>query len=128
MDRLIIEPTENSPAVDFDFVAGRFAISGESYPENAAAFFSPVLQRLTGYLKARSEGEIAFTFELIYFNSSTAKVLMEIFDALEDAAGRGVAVAIDWRHDSEDDTMKELGEEFAEDLSKVVFNLVTIEA
>jgi len=127
MDRLTIEPTENSPAIDFDFAAGRFSITGESYPENVAAFFSPIMERLSGYLDDKTDGGIVFTFELIYFNSSTAKVLMEIFDALEDAAGRGLAVTIDWRHDSEDDTMKELGEEFAEDLGKAKFNLVTIE-
>lgn len=127
MDRLTIEPTENSPAVDFDFEAGRFVVSGESYPENVAAFFSPIMQRLNGYLTDKADGDVAFTFELIYFNSSTAKVLMEIFDALEEAAVRGVAVSIEWRHDADDDTMKELGEEFAEDLSSVTFTLVTTE-
>jgi hypothetical protein len=127
MDKLNIDPTDNSPAIDFDFAAGRFAIAGESYPENVAAFFGPVLERLSTYLESKSDGAITFSFEMIYFNSSTAKVLMEIFDVLEDTAGRGVDVTVNWRHDAEDDTMKELGEEFGEDLVKVTFNLVEIE-
>ena len=127
MEHLKIEPSDNSPTIDFDFAAGRFAIAGESYPENVAAFFGPVMQRFNDYLKAKTDGAISFDFELIYFNSSTAKVLMEIFDALEEAAVRGIDVTVEWRHDAEDDTMKELGEEFAEDLDKVTFRLVEIE-
>jgi len=127
MDKLSIDPTDNSPAIDFDFASGRFVIAGESYPENVAAFFGPIMERFNAYLRSKADGAVAFSFEMIYFNSSTAKVLMEIFDELEEAAVRGVDVTVEWRHDAEDDTMKELGEEFAEDLDKVTFTLVEIE-
>lgn len=127
MERLTVEATENSPAIDFDFEAGRFSITGESYPENVASFFNDIMSKLHSYLEDKSDGRIEFIFELIYFNSSTAKVLMEIFDSLEEAALRGVDVIVNWRYDPDDDMMMELGEEFAEDLDKATFNLVPVE-
>ncbi len=44
MDRITLPRTERSPEVDFDFASGRLVLRGESYPEDAAAFFGPLLQ------------------------------------------------------------------------------------
>ncbi len=47
---------------------------------------------------------------------------MRLFDLLEETAARGVGVTITWHYDAEDDTMEELGEEFAEDLEHARFS------
>jgi hypothetical protein len=52
MDRIQLPGTDRSPQVDFDFENGRFVLRGESYPEDAAAFFGPLLQSLRTYLSA----------------------------------------------------------------------------
>ena len=41
----------------------------------------------------------------------------------ESAAGKGADVSIRWLYDDEDDTMKELGEEFGEDVEHAKFEL-----
>jgi len=123
MEKIRIEATDRSPEIDFDFEAGVFSIRGESYPEDVASFFGPVIDRLDSHLNDLSGGSIRFDFELIYFNSSSAKVLMGLFDALEATAANGVDVSINWIYDADDDTMEELGEEFAEDLSHARFNM-----
>ena len=128
MENIKIEATDRSPGVDFDFAANRFALSGESYPEDVSAFFGPVVGALEEHLGGLDGATVEFNFELIYFNSSSAKVLMGIFDALESCAGDGNDVMIRWICDEEDDTMQELGEEFAEDLEDAKFEMKKIES
>ncbi len=123
MDNISIEATERSPAIEFDFEQNTFSIRGESYPEDVASFFGPVIDRLDEHLSSLGGGEVRFDFELIYFNSSSAKVLMGLFDKLDETADQGVSVTINWYYDEEDDTMEELGQEFAEDLENATFNL-----
>ncbi|HYD98843.1 MAG TPA: DUF1987 domain-containing protein [Alphaproteobacteria bacterium] len=122
MENLKIAAGERSPEIDFDFAARRLAIRGESYPEDVAAFYGPVQDALDSFL-ARLDGPLTVEIELIYFNSSSAKALMNLFQALERAAARGPAVTLRWLYDAEDDTMKEFGEDFAEDFEKVRFEL-----
>ena len=122
-----IEATDRSPEVDFDFAQNVFAMRGESYPEDVATFFGPVIGALEAHLSSLDGGEVRFDFELIYFNSSSAKVLMSLFDRLDETAGQGVSVTVNWYYDAEDDTMEELGQEFAEDLENASFNLKTTE-
>lgn len=124
MENIQIEATDRSPAIDFDFQSNRFVIRGESYPEDVASFYGPVIDQLERHLASLGgDGGLQFDFELIYFNSSSAKVLMGLFDALDSAAATGANVTINWFFDEDDDTMEELGQEFAEDLKHATFNL-----
>ena len=50
MDNIKIEAQERSPEIDFDFSANRFLIKGESYPEDVAAFYGPVIGELEEHL------------------------------------------------------------------------------
>jgi len=123
MQNIHIEPTERSPAVDFAFDAGRLRMHGESYPEDAAAFFGPLLQALRDYAAGLDGQEVVMDLEMAYFNSSSAKALMNMFQVLEDAAGDGASVTINWHYQSDDDAMEEFGEDFAEDFESATFNL-----
>ncbi|MEM7058980.1 MAG: DUF1987 domain-containing protein [Pseudomonadota bacterium] len=123
MDNLYIEATDRSPAVSFEFSKGHLQLSGESYPEDANGFYKPIFEALDSYLDDLGSGECRFDFELIYFNSSSAKAIMTMMDKLEEAAASGAAVNVHWRYDVEDDNMKELGEELGEDLEEASFHL-----
>jgi hypothetical protein len=76
-----IAATDRSPAVRFDPVAGRFSMAGESYPEDAAAFYGPILYALRSFL-AEDGPSVTVDISLIYFNSSSAKALMNIFQMM----------------------------------------------
>ena len=69
------------------------------------------------------DGSCRFDFELIYFNSSSAKAIMMLMEKLDDAAKNGASIEVYWYYDEEDDTMQELGEEFGEDLEHAAFHL-----
>lgn len=123
MENIKIEATERSPQIHFDFGANTFSLKGESYPEDVSAFFGPVIGTLEEHFGTLNGADVTFTFDLIYFNSSTAKVLMGLFDTLDEAAENGNNVSIIWSYEEEDDNMEELGEEFGEDLEHAKFEM-----
>jgi hypothetical protein len=125
MDHLKIAATDRSPDVDFDFDAGIFSLKGESYPEDASTVFGPIFAALERFFSAPEGRALRFDFDLIYFNSSSAKALMNMFQMMENAASRGTKVVVNWHYAADDETMKEFGEDFSEDLENVTFNLVT---
>ena len=94
MSNLKIAATDRSPEVDFNFDNHRLRLKGESYPEDVATFYGPVFEALNNYLLRLRDGACSFQFELI-----------------------------NWCYDEEDDTMRELGEEFGEDLEHAKFRV-----
>ena len=119
------EPTDRSPAVEFDFARGHFTMSGESYPEDAAGFFGPLLQGMRDFVGGGGTPALV-DIEMSYFNSSSAKALMNLFQLLEGAASSGRKVVINWRFREDDDTMREFGEDFSEDFVHAQFNLCPV--
>jgi len=122
MDNLEIEKTKRTPAINFDFSKCVFSMTGESYPEDINQFYGEIITTFKSYLAESKDQTLVFNFDLIYFNSSSAKVMMQIFDMLE-AAAKNNTVQINWLHEEEDDNMAELGEEFGEDLENAAFQL-----
>lgn len=122
METITIAATERSPELRFDFEHNRFTITGESYPEDVTEFYGEPLKALEAHLENQNGETVDFTFELIYFNSSSAKVLMSLFDMLEEAAEENT-VNITWVYEEDDDNMEELGEEFGEDLEEANFTM-----
>ena len=69
-------------------------LKGESYPEDITAFYGPVIGQLSEHLDSVDGVEIQFNFELIYFNSSSAKIFLGLFETLDEAAGAGNTPAV----------------------------------
>lgn len=127
MENIIREATDRTPAVVFDFEGGVFSFKGESYPEDASAFFGPLHKAMDDFLNGSFQGDIVFNVEFEYFNSSSAKVLMNLFQLLEDAAQtKGKSTVINWYYNEDDDSMQEFGEDFASDMEHATFNLCII--
>lgn len=121
MENLYIAPTPSSPQVDFRFDTHTLGLRGESYPENAAAFYGEIIARLKDYLAGQSGSRIEVNIALAYFNSSSTKMLFNLIAALADAVAAGNRVALNWYHDEEDDTILEFGQELSEDFPAIDF-------
>jgi hypothetical protein len=122
MDNLFIAATTTSPEIDFRFDQHRLSIKGESYPENAAAFYAPIIDTMRKYLAESTGASITIDVALTYFNSSSTKMLFSIFDALDQAAQSGSRVSMNWYRDEEDETIAEFGEELKADFDAIEFN------
>ena len=129
MESFYLARSPRAPEVAFDFAANHFLLRGESYPEDVSAFYGPLVTQLKQHLQTQKNANITFNFDIIYFNSSTAKVLLGLFDFLDTIAMQeGNQVTIYWQHRTEDEGMIEIGEEFAEDLQHAQFVLQAIES
>lgn len=125
MENFDIAPTARTPHLSFDAATGQFVLEGESYPEDTKKFYDAPLSNVYSYLDSTSDAKALFIFKLKYFNSSSAKVLMDLFLAIEESASKGNQFKIEWHYAADDDNMQELGEEFAEELDKAEFVMVT---
>lgn len=126
--RFHVASTKSSPEIDFDPVTHTLSIKGESYPENCARFYNPMFQWLREYLDVCKDTPVRLVMEIVYFNSSSSKAFMDLFDMLDAAAEGGRAVTVLWGYHAENETAFECGEEFQEDVQHVAFELVRIAA
>ncbi|KJU83979.1 protein containing Domain of unknown function DUF1987 [Candidatus Magnetobacterium bavaricum] len=110
----------------FDPVSNVFIIKGECYPENAAAFFTPIFAWLEAFLSLGQSQGLVFDIELLYFNSSSSKALLNLFSMLERHLPER-DISVNWRYRADNETALECGEEFKEDAPALIFNLVELE-
>ena len=115
MQDLYIAAERDKPEVDFKFSQHRLALRGESFPENALAFYGPVVSALMEYLGGTRDQDIVVDIELRYFNSSSTKILLNIFRMFDQASSNDNTVHLNWVHDPDDDTVLEFGNDIAQD-------------
>jgi hypothetical protein len=85
-----------------------------------------MLEWLEEFLRQATQN-VQVDIELVYFNSSSSKILMNFFDLLEDTAQRGIQISVTWKYNEDNDIALECGEEFQEDLEHVAFDLVQVD-
>jgi hypothetical protein len=126
VEKLVIEKTKSTPSILLDPATDVLEIRGESYPENAAKFYSPLFARLRDYLALPGAGPVTVDMEIIYFNSSSSKIFFNLFELLSTAAAGGREVVVNWRFHEDNETAEECGEEFMEDAPALAFNLIRV--
>jgi len=124
MENLKIEATNRTPDILFDCENDILEIKGKSYPSNITDYYEPVFFWLKKYLEQLEDQQCVVNVELVYFNSSSSKILMEFFFVLEEAFNNAKNISVNWIYDEEDEDNLEYGEEFQEDLESLPFNLV----
>lgn len=118
MRKLIIEPTSNSPSVILDPENNRFEISGESRPPDVASFYLEILKWFDDYTSHlnRSQGPkdpVIFNFDFEYFNSSSAKYILDFCKQIGDVKSKGMNLGIKWCYDKDDMDMMQVGQEMS---------------
>ncbi len=102
----------SNPTIILDKDKNLFLIRGRSFPEDAEQLFNEPLRWLEEYAKDPNEHTI-FTIKLYYYNSATARKLLEVFDILQRIKRSGKKVTVQWYYQEEDDVIRENGEDFA---------------
>jgi hypothetical protein len=122
METIKIQGTEDTPKVTLDKDNDLMEISGRSLPEDVASFYDPVLSWLEEYSQDPNPKTI-FNFKLVYFNTASSKLLLDILMKLEEIHENGNDVLIRWHFPEDDEDMEEAGEEYA-DIVDVPFEQV----
>lgn len=122
MNDLQIAGTASSPTVKGDWQQGILYMEGDSYPENSYELYGEMIAWVTRFLKERSE-PLTLELSLLYLNTSSIKVMMDMFDDMEEYFQQGRSVAVNWYFDADNERVAELAEEFKEDCT-FPFNIV----
>jgi predicted RNA-binding protein (virulence factor B family) len=117
------DATLRTPEVNLDPDNGTFSLVGESYPEDIMGFYGPIHKALNKALK-HLNGELKVYFKLVYFNSSSARVLMELVDQMDEHAQGGAQISVFWYCDPDDDIIREFAEDISENLAAVKFEII----
>lgn len=122
METIKIMGTDDTPTVILDAENEIYEISGRSLPEDVTAFYDPILGWLDEYASSPNKKTI-FTFKLVYFNTASSKLLLDILMKLEQMHESGNDILIRWYYPEDDEDMQEAGEEYA-DIVDVPFEQV----
>ena len=124
MEVIKIMGTDDTPTVVLDAANNLFEIAGRSLPEDVAAFYKPILEWIDKYIQSPN-AKTVFSFRLIYFNTASSKLLLDILMKLEELQNSGKEVLVKWHYPEDDEDMKEAGEEYA-DIVDIPFEQVSI--
>ncbi|MBQ9212960.1 MAG: DUF1987 domain-containing protein [Bacteroidales bacterium] len=93
------------PKVDFILSEGKCVIEGESFLEETAKFYTPLIEWIREYPTYGSK--IDFTFSLTYFNTSTSKWILMMLSELKKLENSGLEVNVTWYYHEDDLDMRD---------------------
>jgi len=123
MKAIKIEKSSRGPEVLFDIDKGYFKMKYDSRPENVRKFYFPILETLneglqelfdTGKYKSFDDNPFIFSYKLGYFNSSSAKFILDIMNIARNFHEKGLNMLVKWYYQDDDEDMLEAGEDFAD--------------
>ena len=112
MRPLVIESTDKTPSVILNPEKNLFEISGKSVPNDAEAFYSPILDWIESYSEQPLKST-TITFNLEFFNISSSKRILFILYRLNELIEAGHEVNVKWYYIENDDDMLEVGQDYA---------------
>ena len=110
MEKFLKQGTENTPKINFDPISGVFELSGKSIPEDSMGFYSPVIEWISKYVKQPAP-KTTFLFKLEYFNTSSSKILLDLFYVLEEIKE---TLRFEWYCEESDEDLEEAAHDFNE--------------
>ena len=133
MQALVVEQTEFTPYINFNPSTDKFEIRGESRPENSGKFYSKLISWISDFqisVKSNPSSlrkDMVFEFKFDYFNSTSAKFILDFLRQLEvlKLENPQLKITIKWYFDERDEDMRDSGEEFSH-LVKLPFEFVTL--
>lgn len=114
MKSLVINTESDSPyypGVFFNSETGICEISGESYMEEAYKFYLPLINWIKEFV-INEKKPIELNFKLIYFNTSSSRLILDILDILKKFRDDGKEVKVNWHFDPDDPDVKDEVEDF----------------
>ena len=125
METIKILGTDDTPSVTLDAANDLFEISGRSLPEDVTAVYAPILAWLDEYAGSPN-AKTVFTFKLVYFNTASSKLLLDVLMKLEEIHSDGHEVLVRLCYPEDDEDMRDAGEEYA-DIVDIPFEQVSYE-
>jgi len=107
MNKLIIAATTKTPEINFKS-DGNFTIKGNSYSENVAKFYLPIINWLET-IKLNDKNFKELNVELNYINTASIKQLLTIISKINLKVNG--AANVNWIYEKGDEDMRSNGED-----------------
>jgi hypothetical protein len=124
MDPLTIKGTMKTPTINSDLEQGIIDIRGRSNPENANAFYKPILDWIDEYVKDPVD-RTTVNLELEYFNTTSSKCILSLLRKLESSKDSTRDIIVNWYYEKDDLDERETGE-FYEKMTELSFNYIGV--
>lgn len=124
MEILEIKGNWKSPSISFN-PNGNLQIWGRSLPENALEIYNPIFNWLDQY-KNNPSKETSIEVKLEYFNTTSSKLIYEIFKKFEEINTNGNKINVKWYYESDDPDLEEEGKLLAK-IIDLDIELITID-
>jgi hypothetical protein len=121
MEVLSIKGTSQYPEVLLDKRVGKIEFSGNSLPEDAKAFFEPIIDWIDKYIESPLQ-ETVLNFKMSYYNTPSSKILFQLLKKFEKVHGQKTMVKVLWHYPDDDIDMKDAGADYSENV-KIPFEL-----
>ncbi len=125
IEDLEIPATETTPHILFSAQKAKFVIEGDSFPIDAIAFYTPVMEWLDQYAKSPRNFTIIH-FKLNNFNTPTEKAIIQIINRLEQLSNKSVVI-IKWYANPYDDSSIQFFNELKELYPNMELQLIKTE-
>lgn len=102
MDDLIIEKTNETPAINFNSTSGVLKISGRAYSNDISTFYKNLSNWLEEYLKMPQD-ITTIELQLDYYNSIFIKLLFYFFEKSKIVFQKNKKLIIKWHHQKGDE-------------------------
>ena len=113
MEPLFIEHTKVTPRIEFDESKHTYKISGRSIPADATVFYSAADKWAEKFSSTYSGKEFAFDIRLDHLNTGSVRSILSILTKFLKMKNRGVDVKLNWHYETEDDDIRDKGEEMS---------------
>jgi SiaC family regulatory phosphoprotein len=123
---LDIEASVKTPSILMDESQGSISIKGISIPEDPHEFYYPLVKAIEDY-QASPAAKTALNLQLEYFNTSSTLILRNVIKELRTIKEK-TELVVNWFFESDDEDMKEAGEEFKLLFSDIDFNVTPVES
>ncbi len=124
MKPLDIKAGRSTPGIKFYPGENTLSFVGSSLPENVAVFYKPVIDWINELNPSSfTHKPLRIVFKLAYYNSGTIRCLAEILGTIKNLHDKGLNYTIEWHYDTDDDIIREAGEELSEVL-EIKFNMI----
>lgn len=130
MEKLIISPTVFTPRVILDHEEYFLEIAGESRPQDVLEFWGQILSWMNDFSDMVSSGKrkdpVVFNFNFNYFNSASAKCVLDICKILARLRSKEIDASVKWYYAKNDADILEAGVEMSQ-IVRIPFEYVEIE-
>ncbi len=111
MSEFVHAGTKKSPAVRLDSAQGLMEIRGSSIMEDTQKFYKPVIDWIKGFLE--HPRDLTVHIEFSFFNTSTARTLVNMLKSLSAIKNSGYKLEINWYYPEDDVDIMEAGKDFS---------------